>query len=695
MTDPIDACSWTEAALAASLPFLIRGHGGASTVARNAEINGDADSSFEEMVAPTLAAVGVGMRAMACRREHIGQCLMDAAPMVVRIPRADGQAPAALFVAKANRRAAVVIGPDGRRERIRLDLLARLLGGAGVESSEGMSVLHRELGRRAGQRIIDALRRQEFGSGSPLFLGWTLETERPAASTKGVLIRASLPLVFTHLLQFSLWIGSWVALVVLLSSPGAPDSLTLVWIAALTSALVLLPVETALEHGLSGRIGIAVKRWLLADALSADRKYVGALGLGQLIARSLESHHLDALAARGGIRFTLAVLDATVIVVAYGAFVGIDALVVLFAAVVAWGAHRGRVYYRRAVAFLNHNLDVTGVHTEQLVGHRTRKAFMRVEDWNLEEDHSIARYHESARQFDDAFLGIALIPRVWVVVALFVVLMTLFGNDAGVIGVSSVAMIGFVIATFAALQSAALGASEAIRAWVSFARLDTLARDPDEASVPKAPIQAQESGGVVCRGLSYSYPRASTPAVANVDLSLAPGSRVLLTGRSGSGKSTLAAVVAGRLQQDSGIVLSDGLDRHIVGMARWRSLICYVPQQGANHVLTETFAFNLLLGRPWPPTRQDMADALQVASDLGLDSLIDRMPAGMMQMIGEGGWSLSQGEKARLFVARGILQRARLLIADEVLSPLDAKTAMRTLDAMDRHCNCLMLIAHA
>jgi ABC-type multidrug transport system fused ATPase/permease subunit len=48
-----------------------------------------------------------------------------------------------------------------------------------------------------------------------------------------------------------------------------------------------------------------------------------------------------------------------------------------------------------------------------------------------------------------------------------------------------------------------------------------------------------------------------------------------------------------------------------------------------------------------------------------------------------------------LFVARGILQRARLLIADEVLSPLDATNALKTLDALERHDGRLMLIAHS
>ena len=96
-----------------------------------------------------------------------------------------------------------------------------------------------------------------------------------------------------------------------------------------------------------------------------------------------------------------------------------------------------------------------------------------------------------------------------------------------------------------------------------------------------------------------------------------------------------------------------------------------------------------------PSTSAYQASAWTVARALGLNALLERMPAGMMQMVGEGGWALSQGEKARVFIARGILQRARLLIADEVLSPLDATNAMKTLDALEQHDGGLMLIAHS
>ncbi len=98
------------------------------------------------------------------------------------------------------------------------------------------------------------------------------------------------------------------------------------------------------------------------------------------------------------------------------------------ALVVALGAYYARDYYTQAVRYLARNVDVTSVHTEQLVGHRTRKAFVDADRWNAEEDSSIARYHEAGRRFDAAQLRVARIPRAWTVLALFVVMTTLYRN---------------------------------------------------------------------------------------------------------------------------------------------------------------------------------------------------------------------------------------------------------------------------
>jgi ATP-binding cassette subfamily B protein len=140
--------------------------------------------------------------------------------------------------------------------------------------------------------------------------------------------------------------------------------------------------------------------------------------------------------------------------------------------------------------------------------------------------------------------------------------------------------------------------------------------------------------------------------------------------------------------------LSQGIDRYLVGAKGWLNQVCYVPQPGSNHVLTDTFAFNLLLGRSWPPTAADLEEAQAVAERLGLGPLIEKMPAGMMQMVGEGGWRLSQGEQARLFLARGILQGSKLLVVDELLAPLDPETGLEVLEAVEGLPSQLLLIAH-
>ncbi len=688
MTTAFAEAQWTTAGIAAALPWLVDRDGG--NVGTDAASATDDAASLADALTTAAATLSVEMTGISCSFDRIADCLSNLAPMVVPLPGEAG----ALFIVRATRRHAVVLTPIGRRMRIAMaDLARRLITQSTDPADIAVEALTMRLGRRS-RRIADALRRQR-GLARPLFLGWTFEPKRAVAAAADFSAWHSLPLLVTHLLQFGLWIASWAALVVLLGGVGDRTSLTLVWIALLGSALLLLPLESSLEQSLAGRVGIAVKRRLFTDALNADKRQVGKLGLGRMIAQSLETHHLDSMAARGGVRVALATLDLLLLVIGYAITIGVDALLVLFGVVFGLGAYYTRDYYKRAIRYLARNVDVTSVHTEQLVGHRTRKAFVDADRWNTEEDSSIARYHEAGLRFDAAQLRIARIPRVWTVLALFVVMTTLYRSYGTEAGIASVVMIGFVITTFAALQSIVAGVSEAIRAWISFKQLAGLKRDPTLQRDRMLGRLSAADSGFVCRGVSYRYPGALKPVLANVDLEIASHERVLMTGRSGSGKSTLAAVLAGRIQQDEGVVMSGGLDRHIAGMTQWRTRVCYVPQAGSNHVLTETFAFNLLLGRAWPPTPNDLNEALSVVRALGLDSLLERMPAGMMQMVGEGGWSLSQGEKARLFIARGILQRARLLIADEVLSPLDAANALKTLDALEQHDGRLMLIAHS
>ena len=93
--------------------------------------------------------------------------------------------------------------------------------------------------------------------------------------------------------------------------------------------------------------------------------------------------------------------------------------------------------------------------------------------------------------------------------------------------------------------------------------------------------------------------------------------------------------------------------------AGWRRRVAPAPQFHENHVFTGTFAFNLLHGpRAGRRRRQDSRGRRGALRELGLGPLLERMPAGLQQMVGETGWQLSHGERSRLFIARALLQDA-------------------------------------
>src|SRR5436309_15147321 len=99
------------------------------------------------------------------------------------------------------------------------------------------------------------------------------------------------------------------------------------------------------------------------------------------------------------------------------------------------------------------------------------------------------------------------------------------------------------------------------------------------------------------------------------------------------------------------------------------------------------------MGRGWPPRREDLEEAESVCRELGLGPLLQKMPSGLFQMVGESGWQLSHGELSRLFIARALLQNADLVVLDESLGAMDPESQRRGLACVTRRANSLLLIA--
>jgi predicted ABC-type transport system involved in lysophospholipase L1 biosynthesis ATPase subunit len=159
-------------------------------------------------------------------------------------------------------------------------------------------------------------------------------------------------------------------------------------------------------------------------------------------------------------------------------------------------------------------------------------------------------------------------------------------------------------------------------------------------------------------------------------------------------ESSLAMVIAGLRAPRSGAVFLGGLDRQTLGGEAWARRVVLVPQLHDNHVLSASMGFNLLIGRAWPPRRDDFTQAREICAELGLADLLARMPGGLEQQVGETGWQLSHGERARLFLARALLQRPDVLILDETLDSIDPPTREPVLRAILARVPIVIAIEH-
>ncbi|HTV22713.1 MAG TPA: ATP-binding cassette domain-containing protein, partial [Polyangiaceae bacterium] len=336
---------------------------------------------------------------------------------------------------------------------------------------------------------------------------------------------------------------------------------------------------------------------------------------------------------------------------------------------------------------------------ERLQGHRTRLVQGDPSRWHDAEDARVDDYAAALARLDRGSVLLGLLPgRGWLIIGfLGLVPALLAGAEPDRIGLSILGLLqahrGFELLgrSLASILAAAV-------AWRSVRPLfDAAAERPRAPS----PLAAARRDGVVdgaavleLRGLSYRHPGRERHAVRDCTLALKDGERLLLEGASGSGKSTLARLLTGLHTPASGLLLLDGLDRASLGDAEWRQRIASAPQFHENHLLSAPLSFNLLLGRNWPPTPDDLAAARDTCRALGLDALIQRMPSGIHQLIGETGWQLSHGERSRVFLARALLQRARVVVLDETFGALDPDTLRLCMKAVRERAPTLVVIAH-
>ncbi|MCI5121779.1 MAG: ATP-binding cassette domain-containing protein, partial [Candidatus Electrothrix sp. AUS4] len=365
-----------------------------------------------------------------------------------------------------------------------------------------------------------------------------------------------------------------------------------------------------------------------------------------------------------------------------------------------------RLYYRRMQEWGNHYRLMTCDLVERMAGHRTRLAQELPDNRHVDEDRELDRYLAVSKKLDNIQVLMESVAggRGWIPMSLLGILLLFFTSGMGIAPLA-VSLGGTLLASLSLdqLTQSLHHFLEAMMSWHQVRPLYQAASrgctGEKTSFISPVFLQQQAVNNPIIRAedLVFSYrtgERGQRKILDQCDLLVESGQHILLEGPSGGGKSTLASILSGLEVPDTGTLLLFGLPYEVLGEEDWRKRIVIAPQFHQNYVLSETFAFNLLMGRAWPPTHEDLLEAEEICQDLGLGELLETMPAGLQQMVGESGWRLSHGEQSRLFIARTLLQGADLIILDESFAALDPETLTVALTCVLRRASALLLIAH-
>jgi ATP-binding cassette subfamily B protein len=456
--------------------------------------------------------------------------------------------------------------------------------------------------------------------------------------------------------------------------------------------LALQGVQTFNIQVVGQRLTARIRDDLFSHALALSLRFHDRTPVGKLLTRLTSD--VDALAevfGSGAIGVladlvTLLVIAATMISIERRLGVLLLAIQVPVTYAIVWlqGCYRIANYrVREELSQLNADLQ------ENLQGLEVVQMFRR-EAFNGAQFATTAQAYRKAVDgtifFDSAIS--ALIE--WVALVAIAVVLALGGVlvDGGSMGLGTLTtFILFSQRLFDPLRQLAERFTQIQGGLTAIQRIDELMQQPIEiADLPdsqrstaalRSGEERSSAGEVVFENVSFAY-RADDPILTDLSFHIAAGEHVALVGPTGSGKTTVIRLLCRLYEPQQGRILLDGIDI--------RELPLSTLRQRLGVVLQDTFLFsgnvadNLRLDAPI-----DDAELGRLCHDLGLDSLLERLPDGLETELRERGGNLSSGERQLLSVVRVAIRNPSVLIMDEAtafLDPSTEATLQRDLDTL-------------
>jgi ATP-binding cassette, subfamily B, multidrug efflux pump len=182
------------------------------------------------------------------------------------------------------------------------------------------------------------------------------------------------------------------------------------------------------------------------------------------------------------------------------------------------------------------------------------------------------------------------------------------------------------------------------------------------------PVSHLLQGNISFNNVSFTYPHTGIKAIKNFSLQVNKGEKVAIVGRTGSGKSTLAQLLLRMYDPQEGAILYDGVPVNKIDLPTLRNQLSYVPQDV--FLFSETVHNNIAFGLDGA----NAATVAKAAKQASVDGEIRGFAQGYDTMIGERGVTLSGGQKQRISIARALVKDPQVVIFDDCLSAVDART---------------------
>ena len=219
-------------------------------------------------------------------------------------------------------------------------------------------------------------------------------------------------------------------------------------------------------------------------------------------------------------------------------------------------------------------------------------------------------------------------------------------------------------------------------------RIADIAHSEPESTSASSLQNNEIQGRIEIRNLRFRYSPADPWVLDGLDLDIAAGDFIALTGQSGGGKTTLLKLILGLYESTEGEILIDGHPLTDANRMAWRKSIGVVMQD--DQLLSGTIADNISFFDP----QMDMDRIYKAAQQAQIHNEIMAMPMGYLSLIGDMGSALSGGQKQRVLLARALYTNPQVLFLDEGTANLDEATEKVIVDVIANLSMTRIIVAH-